>query len=101
MNRPPRTKKRVVTNGYTIESKACFKYRNPFPWRGWLIQHVDIAKWGTEVVVQAIFEPDLTLSIPNRTSPAVAWATGLYHLSRIMSVIFEADVIGFDIDDEA
>lgn len=68
---------------------------------GWLIQHIDVAKWGTEVVVQAIFDPDL----PDTTQfklvfskcSTLVWDT---EENEYDERDLKADVIGFDIDDE-
>ena len=68
---------------------------------GWLIEHVDIGKWGTQVIVQAIFDPDLPdasrFNLVFGKCLTLAWDT---EGNEFDERDLQADVIGFDHFDE-
>lgn len=83
------------------QAKPALNIGNLVRWGGWLIQSVDVAKWGTEVVVQAIYDPDL----PDTTQFKLVFSKCLTLLWDTEENEFDerdvqADVIGFDLYDD-
>lgn len=66
---------------------------------GWLIKRVDILKWGSEVVVHAVYDPlnpqNINFQMIFKHCRAITWDTlGNEYDERDL----EADVVGFDVD---
>jgi hypothetical protein len=68
---------------------------------GWLIEDVDIEKWGTEAIVQAIFDPDLPdtsrFKLVFSKCLTLTWDTEGNEFDKRD---LQADVIGFEHFDE-
>lgn len=66
---------------------------------GWLIQKVNLDKWGHEVILQSIFDPDFPDStqfkLVFKKCSNVVWSADENEVDEHDR---EADVIGFDID---